>query len=302
MLLTINLIGNSLLQAHPDIKKIISDLAALKLFNIQHSTFNIQHSTFNIHHSPLTMSSNFLLEVCAFNIQSCIIAEKAGAFRVELCDNPVEGGTTPSHGAILQTRERISIQLYPIIRPRAGNYFYDGDEFEIMKKDISLCKQSGCDGISVGIQKKNGEIDTDRLKKIVEWAYPLGVTCNRAFDAAPDAFKALEDIISCGCERILTSGQKSAAPDATAILASLIEQADERVIIMPGAGVRSSNIEKLIRETGATEYHTSARKVVENNITHQNPEILDIGNVYLADENELHKILSIAYQFENLKF
>ncbi|MBC7829983.1 MAG: copper homeostasis protein CutC [Chitinophagaceae bacterium] len=242
------------------------------------------------------MSNNIILEVCSFNIQSCIIAEKAGAARVELCDNPVEGGTTPSHGAIAQTRERISIQLYPIIRPRAGNYFYDADEFAIMKKDIEMCKQSGCDGISVGIQKQDGEIDTERLNRIVEWAYPMGVTCNRVFDAAPDPFKALEEIVQCGCERILTSGQKSAAADAAEILARLVKQADERIIIMPGAGVRSSNIEKLILETGATEFHTSARKVVENNVTHQNPYILDIGNVYLADENELRKILSVAKQ------
>lgn len=241
-----------------------------------------------------------ILEVCAFNIQSCIVAEKVGAYRVELCDNPVEGGTTPSHGAISQTRERISIQLYPIIRPRAGNYFYDEDEFAIMKKDIGFCKQSGCDGISIGIQKQNGEIDIDRLKKIVEWAYPLGVTCNRVFDAVPDPFSALEEIIQCGCERILTSGQKSAAPDATEMLASLIKQADERIIIMPGAGVRSSNIEKLIRETGATEFHTSARKAMQNNVTHQNPEILDIGNVYLADEGELRSILTVA-GFANVK-
>jgi copper homeostasis protein len=238
---------------------------------------------------------NIILEVCAFSIQSCIVAEKVGAVRAELCDNPVEGGTTPSYGAIRQTRDRISIQLYPIIRPRAGDYFYDEYEFAIIKKDIETCKQIGCDGISIGIQKQNGDIDTDRLKRIVQWAYPMGVTCNRVFDRTPDPFKALEDIISCGCERVLTSGQKSAAPDATEILARLVKQADERIIIMPGAGVRSSNIEKLIRETGATEFHTSARKVIESAVSHQNPDILDTGNVTLADEDELRKILSIAH-------
>ena len=237
------------------------------------------------------MESKILLEVCAFNIQSCIIAEKVGAVRAELCDNPIEGGTTPSYGAIRQTREKISIQLYPIIRPRAGGYLYDEDEFAIMKKDIEICKQLGCDGISIGVQKQNGEIDTERLKKIVEWAYPMGVTCNRAFDNTPDPFRALEDIIHCGCERILTSGQKSAAPDGIEILSSLVKQADERIIIMPGAGVRSSNIEKLIRETGASEFHTSARKTIRSNVTHQNPDILDTGNIYIADEEELLKIL-----------
>jgi copper homeostasis protein len=232
-----------------------------------------------------------LLEVCAFNIQSCIIAEKVGAARVELCDNPVEGGTTPSYGAIKQTRAAVHIALYPIIRPRAGNYVYDADEFAIMKQDIVLCKELGCDGISIGVQKQDGEIDTERLKRIVEWAYPMGVTCNRVFDAAPDSFKALEEIIACGCERILTSGQKSAAPDATDVLARLVQQADDRIIIMPGAGVRSSNIEKLVRETGATEFHTSARTTIPNTVAYQNPEILDIGNQYIANEDELQKIV-----------
>jgi len=242
----------------------------------------------------LFVKEKIVLEVCAFNIQSCIIAERVGAVRAELCDNPVEGGTTPSYGAIWQTRQRISIQLYPIIRPRAGDYLYDDDEFSMMRKDIEICKQLGCDGISVGIQKQNGEVDTDRLQKIVEWAYPMGVTCNRVFDRTPDPFKALEDIIICGCERILTSGQKSAAPDATDILARLVKQADARIIIMPGAGVRSSNIEKLVGETGATEFHTSARKIVESSSTHQNPDILDTGNVVIADEEELRRILAIA--------
>jgi copper homeostasis protein len=240
------------------------------------------------------MLTNIVLEVCAFNIQSCIIAQKAGAVRAELCDNPVEGGTTPSYGTIKQTRDRSSIQLSPIIRPRAGDYFYDEDEFAIMLKDIELCRQTGCDGISVGVQKQNGEIDTERLKRIVEWAYPMGVTCNRVFDGVPDPLKALDEIIRCGCERILTSGQKSAAPDGADLLAKLVQQADEQIIIMPGAGVRSSNIEKLIRETGAVEFHTSARKIVQSSVLHLNPDVLDAGQLYIADEGELRQILSIA--------
>ncbi len=238
------------------------------------------------------MSLRLSLEVCAFNVQSCIIAERVGAIRAELCDNPVEGGTTPSFGAIKQAREKISIELYPIIRPRAGNYFYDDEEFSIMQKDILLCKELGCDGISVGIQLQNGSIDIERMKRIVEWAYPLGVTCNRVFDAAPDPFKALEEISECGCERVLTSGQQSAAPEAIALLTKLVEQSSNRIIIMPGAGVRSSNIEQLI-STGAAEFHTSARRINLNTVTHQNPAITDIGNPVIADEEELKKIVMI---------
>lgn len=231
-------------------------------------------------------------EVCAFNIQSAIIAERAGAARVELCDNPVEGGTTPSYGTIIETRERISIDLYPIIRPRSGNYFYDEEEYAIIKHDIMICRDLGCDGISVGIQKINSEIDTERLKRIVEWAGPMGITCNRAFDCAPDPFKALEDIISCGCERILTSGLKSAAPDAGELLGKLVKAAGDRIIIMPGAGIKSTNIRNLVRESNAKEYHGSARKIAANPVTFINKEVSDYGNVYITDEQEVREIIA----------
>jgi copper homeostasis protein len=120
-----------------------------------------------------------------------------------------------------------------------------------------------------------------------------GVTCNRAFDATPDPFKALKDIIACGCERVLTSGQASVAPDAGKLLGQLVQRAKGRISIMPGAGMRSSNIKKLIGESGAYEYHTSARKIVPNPMLHSNPAVLDSGNVYMADVEELKTILAI---------
>lgn len=232
----------------------------------------------------------YRLEVCAFNTLSCVMAEKLGAARVELCDNPVEGGTTPSFGMIRQTRESISIQLYPIIRPRSGNYLYAAEEFEIMHKDIILCKELGCEGISVGVQLRDGQLDTVRMRQIVEWAYPMGVTCNRVFDMVPDPFQSLEELIQCGCERVLTSGQRSAAPLAVDMLTRLVQQSAERISIMPGAGVRSSNIVSLLA-TGAREFHTSARKYVINEVTHQNAEVLDIGQPVVADQSELEQII-----------
>jgi copper homeostasis protein len=237
--------------------------------------------------------SQRVLEVCAFNIQSCIIAERAGAVRVELCDNPIEGGTTPSYGAIKQVREKIGIDLYPIIRPRSGNYYYDEDEYAIIKHEIQVCKDLGCNGISVGTQNIKGEIDTEWLKRIVEWAGTLGVTCNRAFDGTPDPYKALEDIIACGCERVLTSGQESAAPDAGEVLGKLVKQAGDRIIIMPGAGVKSSNLEKLILESGATQYHASARVVANNPLQYINTRVSDYGSVYIADEEEVRAMVNI---------
>ena len=237
------------------------------------------------------MSEKRSLEVCAFNIQSAIIAENAGAVRVELCDSPLEGGTTPSYGVIRRVREKVNLQLYPIIRPRSGNFFYDDDEFGIMLRDVVVARELGCDGVSTGISRIDGHIDTDRLKKIVDIAYPMQVTCHRVFDSAPDPFRALEEIIDCGCERILTSGQKAKAAEGAALLRQLIEKSGERIVIMPGSGVRSANIPMLIAETGAREFHTSARRLAEDPVLWHNPAIGDNGEVYIADREELDAIM-----------
>ena len=231
-------------------------------------------------------------ELCSFNIQSCIIAEKLGVYRVELCDNPVEGGTTPSYGHIRRTREKINIKLYPILRPRCGNYFYDADEIAILKEDIRVCKELGCDGISIGVQNIDGTINIDQLKEFVELAYPMGVTCNRAFDATPDPLQALEDIIAAGCERILTSGLKSGAPEGAPLLAQLVEQAGDRIIIMPGAGITADNIAELMAATGAKEFHGSLRKAIVNPMSFANPAVTDFGNVYQPDEEALARLMA----------
>ena len=128
-----------------------------------------------------------------------------------------------------------------------------------MKTDVKHCNSLGCDGVVIGMLQADGSVDTVRCQQLVDLAYPLGVTFHRAFDRTNDPFKAMEDIISIGCERILTSGQKPTAFEATELIAQLIEQADSRIIIMPGSGVRSANIIELAEKTGATEFHTSAR-------------------------------------------
>src|SRR6187402_2601217 len=122
------------------------------------------------------------LEVIGFNIESCIIAQSAGAQRIELCDNPGDGGTTPSYGFIKAARNKLSIELFPIIRPRGGDFLYSDDDFEIMKKDVLICKKAGCDGIVTGILKTDGTVDISRCTQLVEMAYPLGITFHRAFD------------------------------------------------------------------------------------------------------------------------
>lgn len=218
------------------------------------------------------MTGKFLLEVCTFNTASCIIAERAGAGRIELCAGASVGGTTPGHETIRAVKEKVSIPVYTMIRPRGGDFLYGAEEIAMMKQDIAACKEMNCEGIATGVQLADGSIDTELLKRIVEWAYPMRVTCHRVFDRTPDPFRALEDIIATGCERILTSGQKNTAIEATGLIASLIDKAAGRIIIMPGSGLRSSNIRQLAMETGAHELHTSARITGE-----------------MADENEIRK-------------
>ncbi|MGN6420030.1 MAG: copper homeostasis protein CutC [Pseudobacter sp.] len=232
-----------------------------------------------------------VLEICAYNIQSALIAEQAGANRIELCASAPEGGITPSAGTLRITRDQLSIQLYPIIRPRGGDFLYDKYEWAVMKQDILLCKSIGCEGISTGVQLADGNIDVDGMKRIVEWAYPMEVTCHRVFDSTPDAFRSLEELISCGCERILTSGQAPAAPEGAVLLAKLIEQAASRIIIMPGAGVRASNVRALRDATQAVEFHTSAKKLINSSVQYHNPAIRDTGDVFEADAEEIRRII-----------
>lgn len=209
------------------------------------------------------------LEIICFNIESCTAAQEAGVHRIELCDNPLEGGTTPSYGFIKAAREKLSIELYVMIRPRGGDFFYSDAEFEIMKTDIGICKQCGCDGIVIGLLKKTGSIDKKRCRELVALAYPLGITFHRAFDRTKEPFRALEDIIETGCERILTSGQQPKAVDGAQIIKELIAMAKDRIIIMPGSGVNAENIISLAETTGAKEFHTSARIYTESKMNYR---------------------------------
>jgi len=160
-----------------------------------------------------------------------------------------------------------------MIRTRGGHFVYDADELAIMKKDIFTCREQGCPGIATGIQLKNGRIDTENLKRIVEWAYPMAVTCHKVFDATPDAFEALEDVISTGCSRILTSGLHKTAVEGMNVLRQLVTEAGDRIIIMPGGGVRSGNIAELVIGTGAQEYHSSGLMAKATNFVADETEV-----------------------------
>ncbi|MBS1566185.1 MAG: copper homeostasis protein CutC, partial [Bacteroidetes bacterium] len=185
------------------------------------------------------------LEICCYNYLSCLVAEQSGATRIELCADAGEGGTTQSYGTIRLVKEKIHIPVYPIIRPRGGDFLYDDDEFLIMQRDVLACKELGCEGVVIGLLKADGSVDAGRTAQLVELAYPMGVTFHRAFDRAANPLEALSTIIQTGCERILTSGQRPQAADAIPLLNELVRAAGDDIVIMPGSGVRSSNIKLL---------------------------------------------------------
>jgi copper homeostasis protein len=234
---------------------------------------------------------NQKLEVIAFTLESCSIIQRAGAHRIELCDNPAEGGTTPSFGFIKEARKLVTIELYPMIRPRGGDFLYTAYEFAMMKQDIQLCKELGCDGVVTGLLHTNGTIDKARTAQLIELAYPLGVTFHRAFDRTRDGLEAMETLIEIGCERILTSGLQPNVTEGADMLAQLVKAADDRIIIMPGSGVRSSNIHTIARQTGAVEFHTSARTNIPSAMEYANAAMKEELKSVIADEAEIRDTL-----------
>ena len=188
-----------------------------------------------------------------------MLAESAGADRVELCADAASGGITPSAGVIQCASERLRIPLFVMIRPRAGGFVYSEAALTAMDRDIAVCRELKVDGVVLGLLDVNNCIDKERTQAMVEAARPMEVTFHRAFDLAGDAMQALEDVIASGCSRLLTSGQNSTAEEGAPLIASLTEQAHGRIVIMPGSGVRAANLAQLARQTGATEFHSSAR-------------------------------------------
>lgn len=228
-----------------------------------------------------------MLEIACFNISSAIAAAKAGADRIELCDNAAEGGTTPSLGTIQIALDKIKVPVFPIIRPRGGDFLYDEWEFETMYYDVDFCRQLGCKGVVLGLLKKDGNIDLERTKELVAIAAPMEVTFHRAFDRATNPLQALEDIIATGCKRLLTSGQKEHATDGLNLIQVLVKQAAGRIIIMPGSGIRSHNITAIAQFTGATELHSSARKMQPSEMNFNVPDFIEDLRKLSVDETEI---------------
>ena len=198
-----------------------------------------------------------VLEIIGRTVSECMALEKAGANRLELCSNMAEGGTTPAYATIALTKKYVKIPVFPMIRPRGGNFYYNDIEFETMALDIETCKKLGCEGVVFGMLTAENKVDVTRCRQLLKLAQPMQATFHRAFDLTPDASEALETLVALGFSRILTSGQAPSAMQGKALLAQLVKQAGNRIIILPGGGVRSDNLAALAAFTKATEFHAS---------------------------------------------
>jgi copper homeostasis protein len=216
----------------------------------------------------------FMVEVCANGVESCLAAQQGGADRVELCAGIPEGGTTPSYGEIKVARRVLTTtRLHVIIRPRGGDFLYSDLEVERMAADIAVCRDLGVDGVVFGCLKADGTIDVEKNRYLMECSQGMSVTMHRAFDRAADPEQALEQIIALGFNRILTSGQQPKAIQGVDLLARLNRQAAGRIILMAGSGVTEQNIKEIRDVTGLNEFHFSGRESVPSAMQYVNPNL-----------------------------
>jgi len=230
------------------------------------------------------MSQKSKIEICANSVESAVKAQEGGAYRVELCAGIPEGGTTPSFGEIRMARQLLQeTKLHVIIRPRGGDFLYTHLEQEIMLHDIKVARQLGADGVVFGCLTAEGEVDVPAMKKLMNAVGDMNVTFHRAFDMCRNPKEALEQIISLGCTRILTSGQEANAVKGIPLLKELVKQADGRIIIMPGCGVNPSNILQIAEEIGTSEFHFSGRSTYESGMIYRNPKVSMGGTVKIEE-------------------
>ncbi|WGH76322.1 copper homeostasis protein CutC [Tenacibaculum tangerinum] len=214
-----------------------------------------------------------ILEICANSYQSALNAQSAGAHRIELCSELSVGGITPSFGLIKEVIQNTRIPVFVLIRPRSGDFCYSDEEFEIMKSDIQYCKEIGCSGIVSGVLTPTNEIDLERTQALIELSKPLAFTFHRAFDCVANPTKSLEQLISLGADRVLTSGQKTLAIEGLDALQKLNKQAADRIIILPGSGINATNA-AVFKNSRFLEIHTSASvKILPNEV--QLPSMFD---------------------------
>jgi copper homeostasis protein len=214
-----------------------------------------------------------IVEACVDSVESAIAAEKGGAARVELCCALLEGGLTPSAGAIALARKSLSIGLNVIIRPRGGDFLHTTIEHDVMLRDIDTAKELGADGVVIGVLTASGDVDVARTRELLECARPMSVTFHRAFDMTRDPFAALDTLVSLGIDRVLTSGQEESALEGLDLLKELVARARDRIVVMVCGNLSEKNIARVAKETKAKEIHITGFLDVESGMTFRNPRV-----------------------------
>ena len=248
----------------------------------------------------IVMNNNLIVEVCVEAVDSALAAERGGAQRVELCSSLVEGGVTPSAGLIATARQKISIDLHVMIRPRPGDFCYSADEFAAMQRDVLMAKQLAADGVVFGLLGEDGKIDVPRTRQLVDLARPLKTTFHRAFDMSVDPCHSVEHVVETGADRILTSGGARTALEGAATLRSLVETAVGRVIITACGGIDDQNVKAIVEKTGVREIHVRLRTSVASPMRYRN-ENISMGTVqgseyqrFIVLEDRVERLLRAA--------
>lgn len=241
-------------------------------------------------------------ELCSYSIEACYTAVRLGVDRVEICASPAEGGVTPSMGLIKRACEIPDIETCVMIRPRGGDFLYTDEEFELMKRDIYYAREAGATGVVLGILTEDGRVDVERTRLLVKEAQGMDITFHRAIDMTRDYLQAVEDVISTGCTRILTSGGYNKAIDGVANIGRAVAVAAGRIELMAGSGVTATNALQLAM-TGIDALHFSAKKMMPGRMTYRNPFIAMGGDTSMdeyalrgVDEKEVKSIIELIHQ------
>ena len=220
-----------------------------------------------------------IYEICVDSVAGVRAAKEAGAERVELCADLLEGGITPSRGMIRKARTVEGIGLNVIIRPRGGDFLYDDDEVAIMEADIDTAKAERADGVVIGLLTADGEVDAARTRELIARARPLSVTFHRAFDMTRDPFEALETLIGLGVDRVLTSGQEASVLEGLPLITELVRRAGERIIVMPGGGITARNVERIVSTARPREIHFAALETEPGAMRHRRAHVFMGGEL-----------------------
>lgn len=226
---------------------------------------------------------SILVEACVDSVQGAIAAEHAGAGRLELCANLVEGGTTPSGGMMRAVLRCVGIPVFAIVRPRGGDFLYDAAEIEVMLRDIEFAKSCDIHGIVSGALNPNGTIDEDGTSALIEAAHPLPFTFHRAFDATRDLDESLDALQALGVHRVLTSGGAAAAIDGTEMIARLVRRGGPRITVMAGGGVRHANAAEIVQATKVRELHLRGSRRADGRMTYRTARV-HIARPFVPDD------------------